>query len=161
MQTAPPSTWTVSPRNSDAEQRLTRELGVGNLLAQVLVARGLSETESARKFLNPSMDELHDPKLLPDYLPAKEVLLEAREQKLPIFVHGDYDVDGVTSAALLTRFLENIGCVVTTHVPHRQREGYGIHEMAVEYAHSAGAKVFLTCDCGTAANAQVQLAKFH
>lgn len=136
-------------------------LGIGAVLARVLAARGVTDLEAARRFLNPDVADLHDPRLLPDYVPAQDVLLDARDRKLPIFVHGDYDVDGVTSAALLTRYLQNIGCEVTTHVPHRQREGYGIHTMAVDYAQSVGAKVFLTCDCGTAAIAQVELAKSH
>ncbi len=117
------------------------------------------DVEAATRYLNPSLENLHSPESLPDYLPSRDVLLDAKDRKLPIFVHGDYDVDGVTSAALLSRFLENIGCAVTTHVPHRQREGYGIHSMAVDFAKEAGAEVFLTCDCGTAAIAQVEKAK--
>src|SRR5579862_9061871 len=156
-----PPIWSVLPRDPEAEARLATGLGIGSILSRVLVARGIIDVEKARKFLKPTLDDLHDPSLLPDYLAGRDVLLDARDRKLPIFVHGDYDVDGVTSAALLTRYLQNVGCVVTTHVPHRQREGYGIHTMAVDYANSVGARVFLTCDCGTAAIAQVELAKSH
>jgi single-stranded-DNA-specific exonuclease len=136
-------------------------LGIGPLLAKVLVARGITDEAEASRFLNPSLENLHSPASLPDYSAARDVLLDARDRRQSIFVHGDYDVDGVTSAALLTRFLENIGCAVTTHVPHRQREGYGIHTMAVEFAKEAGAEVFLTCDCGTGAIAQVEQAKAY
>jgi len=160
VETSPPR-WSVLPRDLAAEATLERELGIGSLLARVLVARGLTDPAEASRFLKPEIENLHDPRLLPDYDRARDVLLDARDRKLSIFVHGDYDVDGVTSAALFTRYLQNIGCEVTTHVPHRQREGYGIHMMAVEYAKEAGAEVFLTCDCGTAAIAQVELARSH
>ncbi|MHB8636324.1 MAG: single-stranded-DNA-specific exonuclease RecJ, partial [Fimbriimonadaceae bacterium] len=139
-----PTQWSVAERDPQAEARLVQGLGIGGILARVLVSRGITDVQEAKHFLNPAIEDLHDPKLLPDYAAARDVLLDARDRKLQIFVHGDYDVDGVTSAALLTRYLENVGCAVSTHVPHRQREGYGIHTMAVEYAKSAGAQVFLT-----------------
>lgn len=153
--------WSVRDLDASAAEALASELGIGSLLARVLACRGLTDAAGVRRFLESNPADLHDPRLLPDYTPAQNILLDARDRKLSIFVHGDYDVDGVTSAALLTRYLENIGCTVSTHVPHRQREGYGIHTMAVDYAHEIGAKVFLTCDCGTAAIAQVELAKSY
>ncbi len=149
----------LGERDRDAESRLMRELGIPRLLAAVLVARGFDEPETASEFLNPSLDSLADPSLLPDYEPAKNVLLGAIERKEKIYIHGDYDVDGVTSAALFTRFLEKIGADVHVHVPHRMKEGYGIHLKAVEEAKSLGAKVFLTCDCGISAHEQVLAAR--
>ena len=135
------------------------ELGISSLAAAVLIARGLSEPAEAHAFLNPSLDDLHDPALLPDYAAARDAILGARERKETIFIHGDYDVDGVTSAALLSRFLTKIGCNVVTHVPHRMKEGYGIHSSSVDAAVEAGAKLFLTCDCGVSALEQVERAR--
>jgi single-stranded-DNA-specific exonuclease len=150
--------WIVRSRNAPAEARLQREIGVTPLLAALLVARGWTEPAEAEKFLNPQLSDLHDPALLPDYAPARDCILGARERKEIIYVHGDYDVDGVTSAAIFTRFLRKIGCQVVAHVPHRMKEGYGIHPNAVEDAHEQGAKLFLTCDCGGGAVAQVEQA---
>lgn len=147
------------PRNPEAEARLRSELGVGSLLAATLVAHGYSEPIEAERFLNPKLDDLGDPKLLPDFDEACKAILGAKERGDRIYVHGDYDVDGMTSAALLYRFLGKIGCDVKVHVPHRIKEGYGIHQTAVEEAREMGAKLFLTCDCGVAAIPQVELAR--
>jgi single-stranded-DNA-specific exonuclease len=102
---------------------------------------------------------LHDPALLPDYRVAADAILGAKERGELIFVHGDYDVDGVTSAAIFDRFLKKIGCNVKTHVPHRMKEGYGIHSSAVDAAIAEGAKLFLTCDCGSGALEQIKKAR--
>jgi len=153
--------WIVRPRDASAEAALQGELGVSPLLAALLVSRGWTDAVEAEKFLNPRLADLHDPKLLPDYAAARDCILGARERKEIIYVHGDYDVDGVTSAALLTRFLRKIGCQVVAHVPHRMREGYGIHPDAVEDAREQGAKLFLTCDCGGGALTQVEQANAY
>lgn len=158
MSDLPAARWNVSVRNRSAEELLQRELGIPSLLAAVLAQRGYTDPEQANQFLNPSLDQLHSPSLLPDYEAARDAILGARDRKELIFVHGDYDVDGVTSAAMFNRFLQAIGCNVRTHVPHRMREGYGIHAMAVEAAREAGAKLFLTCDCGVSAHDQVDQA---
>lgn len=136
-----------------------RELGVPSLVAAILVRRGITDLQEADRFLNPSLDQLHDPTLLPDYAAARDTILGAKERNELIFIHGDYDVDGVTSAALLSRFLTKVGCNVHTHVPHRMKEGYGIHLNAVAAAKEIGAKLFLTCDCGVSAHEQVKMAR--
>jgi single-stranded-DNA-specific exonuclease len=134
---------------------LIQELKIGPLLAKLLVARGFSSPESATQFLNPSLDDLRDPYLLPDMGKAVKALMAAKEANEKIFIHGDYDVDGVTSTALLHRFLRKCGWQVESHTPHRTKEGYGIHPSAVPRAKETGARVFLTCDCGIAALSQI------
>lgn len=153
------SNWSVGQRDAAAEQVLQRELGIPSIVAALLVLRGMAEPEEAHKFLNPSLDDLLPPQTLPDYTIARDLILEARDRKDLIYIHGDYDVDGVTSSAILNRFLSKIGCVVFTHVPHRMKEGYGIHRTAVEEAIRLEAKVFLTCDCGISAHEQVEMAR--
>lgn len=150
--------WIVPDRNYDAESVLQRELGVRALLASVLVRRGLTDPEQASTFLQPKLSQLHSPKLLPDYEPAVREILGAKERNELIFIHGDYDADGVSSTALFSRFLTKIGCRVHTHVPHREKEGYGIHSSMVQEAKHLGAKLFLTCDCGISAHEQVEMA---
>lgn len=151
--------WLASPRNREAEVELQNALKIPSVVAAILVQRGVSDPEKAYEFLNPSLDSLHDARLLPDFHNACKAILGAKERGERIYVHGDYDVDGVTSAAIYQRFLSKIGCQVQAHVPHRMREGYGIHELAVEEAKSVGAKLFLTCDCGTSAHRQIELAR--
>lgn len=150
--------WTVKPTDPLAAEALVSALGIRPLVARLLVQRGITEPEQAHKFLNPSLDDLHDPKLLPDYDAAASAIQGAIERKEKIFIHGDYDVDGVTSASLLTRCLKRLGADVTTHVPHRVKEGYGIHVSAVDRASEIGAKLFLTCDCGSSAITQIERA---
>lgn len=142
-----------------AEEVLQRELGIQRLLAAALVERGITEPESASEFLNPSLDSLHDPRLLPNCEEAVGILMEAREKRQRVFVHGDYDVDGVTSTALWARALRRLGFDVVAHVPHRIKHGFGVHEDAVFEAMQQGAKVLLTCDCGSSAIEAVKRAK--
>lgn len=142
-----------------AEATLQRELGIQRLLAAALVDRGIDDAESANEFLNPSLDSLHDPKLLPNCEEAVRILMEAREKGQRVFVHGDYDVDGVTSTAIWARALRRLGFDVVPHVPHRIKHGFGVHEDAVFEAMQQGAKVLLTCDCGSSAIGAVKRAK--
>lgn len=157
MATTIPSLWRVNNRDEEAESALREALGVGGLVATVLAQRGFGPAE-AEKFLHAGIDQLHSPKLLPDYEKARDEILGAMERKERIYIHGDYDVDGVTSAAILTRCLRNMGADVHVHVPHRVKEGYGIHPMAVQEAKDVGASLFLTCDCGIVAHDQIRQA---
>lgn len=154
-----PAQVRTKARNRDAESTLIDALGIPRLAAAVLVGRGITEPDDALAFLYPDLNALGDPARLPDFASAADVVLGAIERKERIYVHGDYDVDGVTSAALFSRFLKKVGADVYTHVPHRMKEGYGIHLLAVEEARQMGAKVFLTCDCGIGAHEQVQAAR--
>ncbi|MCC6403151.1 MAG: single-stranded-DNA-specific exonuclease RecJ [Fimbriimonadaceae bacterium] len=156
---AVPARWEFLPRDASAEAVLCRELGIPTIVAATLVTRGVTEPEAAHRFLHPCLDQLHSPWLLPDIREAVSVLAWARENKAPIFVHGDYDVDGVTSTSLFTRFLRKIGCEVRPHVPHRVTEGYGIHMDSIKAAHAAGAQVMLTCDCGSGAYEPIRAAR--
>ena len=150
--------YEIGERNEAEEARLAGELGVSILLAAALRARGINDESQARAYLLPSLDSLGDPELLPDFARAAEILLAARESKGLVFVHGDYDADGVTSSALFDRFLRAIGCNVHTFVPDRMVDGYGVHGRAVEMAREMRAEVLLTCDCGVSAFEALELA---
>lgn len=139
-------------------QALVNEFGIRTSLASCLVGRGIDDPEQASAFLNPSLDDLHDPALLPDYTPARDILLGAIESKKPILINGDYDADGVTSTALLTRSLTRMGADVRPTVPQRS-DGFGISAEAVKEGHKQGAKVLLSCDCGSSSLHSVAVAK--
>ena len=145
------------PKQEDVE-RLTNDLNISNLLAATLIVRGIISSDDARKFLSPKLADLHQPSLLPDYDLAIQAIRKAGDASDKIFVHGDYDVDGVTSAALIARCLDKLGYQVSAKVPHRQ-QGFGVHIDAVTEAANWGAKLLITCDCGTASLDQVKAAR--
>jgi len=138
----------VAPEDREAAARLQKALGCTPLAARLLVNRGLTTAEAADSFLNPSVTHLSDPFLLPDAEAAAERIKQALHRKERIFVHGDYDGDGVTSAALWTRLLEKLGADVRVHVPHRHRDGYDMRSKFVAQAKEEGAQLIVTTDCG-------------
>lgn len=152
------SIWEFQPTDELAAAQLTAALNLDPIVARLLTQRGYTDPTSAEAFLNPQLSSLTNPKLLPDFEAAKNTLFAAREKGEKIYIHGDYDVDGVTSAAILYRFLNATGFIVEGHVPHREAEGYGIHIDTVKRAHASGAKLILTCDCGTSSHTQLQAA---
>ncbi|MBS1719536.1 MAG: single-stranded-DNA-specific exonuclease RecJ [Armatimonadetes bacterium] len=154
-----PKHWNFNEPDPAIVDQVAQALGIRRLLAQILVGRGFTDVAGIKHFLEPSLDDLHDPFLLPDINPAVDAILKAHADKELVFVHGDYDADGVTSSAIFEKFLRSLGCNVTTHLPHRIREGYGIHPDTVRRAADEGAKLLLTCDCGISAHDPVALAR--
>ncbi len=106
-------------------------------------------SEMEAKFFVPSLADLHDPFLLPDMEKAVERILEAREKHERIIIFGDYDVDGVSSTAILVRFLTEIGCIVSYRLPHRVHDGYGLKEYFIDELAQKEVKLVITVDCGT------------
>ncbi|MBI2946830.1 MAG: single-stranded-DNA-specific exonuclease RecJ [Verrucomicrobia bacterium] len=148
--------WSVAPPQAELADVLARALSISPLLAQCLINRGLSEPEPARRFLQPRLKNLSDPSLLPGMDSAVERLTRARELKEPVVVFGDYDVDGVTSAALLLEVLEQLGWRVHCYLPHRLEEGYGLSQEAVENCLAKfPTSLLLAVDCGSTAVAPI------
>jgi single-stranded-DNA-specific exonuclease len=142
-----------------AEAALQIELGAHPIMARLLVQRGLTTPEAAEAFLNPALDRLHDPFLLPDIEVACDRLKRALASKEKILVHGDYDGDGLTSAALWTRTLRSLGGNVDVFVPHRKRDGYDIRAPKIEEAKRDGVSLIVTTDCGIQRVAEVEQAR--
>ena len=144
--------WIV--REHDAQQvgSLARALNVSPTIAALLISRGCADELSARKFLKPSHDQLHDPYLMKGVREAVSRLLKAIDDGEPILVYGDYDVDGTTGTAVLLRALNLLGARTGFHVPHRFTEGYGIQQPALEKAWAEGYKLVLSVDCGIRAH---------
>ena len=143
--------WDVIENDNAAAKRLSKKAGVPIVVAQLLLNRGVSTAEEVKMFLNPSLSDMHDPSLLPDMDIGVERLAKAVESGEKICIHGDYDVDGVTSTALLVRTLSALNANVEYRLPHRQKEGYGIKTAAVEELSANGVGVIVTCDCGITA----------
>jgi single-stranded-DNA-specific exonuclease len=143
--------WRCAPEALDQRDELARALGVSSTVAGLLIARGCADPETAHRFLFPSLDDLHDPFLLPDMDAAATRLALAIERRERILVHGDYDVDGITSTALLTRVLRALGANVDHFVPDRREDGYDLRVHSVQRAAKQGVQLIVTVDCGIVA----------
>ena len=111
---------------------LRRERGLSELVTTCLVNRGIVTTESTDTFLDPRLRSLSDPMVLPDIRLAIDRLFLARERNEPVVIFGDYDVDGVTSTAILTEVFTTLGWRCSQYLPHRRDEGYGLSQAGVE-----------------------------
>ncbi|HXT10028.1 MAG TPA: single-stranded-DNA-specific exonuclease RecJ [Candidatus Angelobacter sp.] len=144
--------WTVAPPQPLLTGQLANALKISPLLAQCLVNRGFSEAEHIADFLQPRLKNLTDPFLLPNMAAAVERLFQARERQEPIVIFGDYDVDGVTSTALLVEVLGRLGWQANYYLPHRMDEGYGLSQDAVENClKKFPTTLLLAVDCGSTA----------
>ncbi len=148
----PNKQWTVAEQQHGNADEFVLTLGVHPVTARLLMRRGLRTPAEALNFLSPQLDSIHDPLLLPDAEKTVDRIVKAINDKQTIFVHGDYDVDGVTSAALLTRVLTKLGASVVPFVPSRARDGYGVRLETAQRAHAEGAGLMLTADCGISAH---------
>ena len=129
-------------------QQLSIELDVSPVTARLLCIRGLGDLEQARRFLSPSLDDLHDPFALTGMQPAVDRILGAIERRERIAIHGDYDVDGVTSTVILRRALELLGADVTHFIPERLRDGYGLQPASLDRLSADGVRLVISVDCG-------------
>ena len=139
-------------------KRLADELTISPVLAQVLVLRGVDTHDKARAFFRPSLDDLHDPKLMHGMSAAVERIVKALEAREQITVYGDYDVDGTNGTALLWTFLRSVGANVHYHIPDRIKEGYGLSIAGIDRVIASGTKILLAVDCGVTAVEQVEYA---
>src|SRR5215213_7354436 len=153
--------WIVREHDSHQSNALARSLGVSEIVARLLVARGCRDEQAARRFLNPSHDQLHDPLLMLDMQKSVERLLSAIDRKESILIYGDYDVDGTTGTVVLRRALDLLGARTGYHVPHRFTEGYGIQQAALEKAMADGYKLVVSVDCGIRAHEPLIWAREH
>src|SRR5580765_3412175 len=147
MPIAPPK-WDTLASDDAAAERLAAALNVAPIVARLLCQRGYSDPELAARFLNPSLEHLHDPMMLADMPIAVERILAAIARKERIAIHGDYDVDGVTSTVILRRSLELLGADVVHFIPERLKDGYGLQPAAIERLHADGVALIVSVDCG-------------
>ncbi len=150
--------WQVRP-SSDKALTLAGELKVSPILAQVLLNRQLHDAEIARSFLSPKLADLLEPESMPGVTDAVKRIREAIENGEKISIYGDYDVDGITSTAILWHLLKMLDANVDYYIPHRIDEGYGLNVEAVRQLADGGTNLMVTVDCGITAVKEVQLAK--
>lgn len=149
--------WSLAPAQPALASFLAKALNISPLLAQCLLNRGFSEPEPIVRFLQPRLQQLADPFLIPNMRAAVERLFEARTRGERLVIFGDYDVDGVTSTALLSEVLTALGWRVDTYLPHRMDEGYGLSRAGVENClNRFPVSLLLAVDCGSTAVETIQ-----
>lgn len=156
--TARRKVWTYEPVNADGARSLSEALGISEASATVLVRRGQTSPESARLFLAPRMDQLHDPFLMRDMDRATARILQAIRERERILIYGDYDVDGTTAVVILKKALEFLGASVSYYIPERLVDGYGMRDEPLERARDDGYRLIISVDCGIRSHAVVETA---
>lgn len=150
--------WKIYETNPRLREAIASELGVSPLLAQILVNRNIRTPEDAHFFLFGDLSSCHDPFLFKDMDKAVARIQKAVQGKEKILIYGDYDVDGITSIALLFFILCKMGACVETFIPNRLEEGYGLNLRAVELAREKGVSLLITVDCGINSLKEVEYA---
>ncbi len=151
--------WTIKKENPKLRERISKNLGISPLTAQLLINRGIGNEAEANLYLNSTLFDLPSPYLMKGMDKAVERIKRAIEKKEKIAIYGDYDVDGVTSTALFYTFLKGLGADVIFYNPDRMKEGYGVNIEAVQRLAEAGATLFISGDCGITAVKEVEEAK--
>ena len=153
LRARPRARWLL-PTEPDAAAvaLLEDELRLPPALCRLLAVRGFALPDDAKTYLRPRLDQLHDPNCFTDMDRAVERLVVALREHQTILVHGDYDVDGISSTTIMVRTIRTLGGVAVPFIPQRLRDGYDLTDAGVRAAHEHGARLVVTCDCGTSAH---------
>lgn len=144
----PAARWADPTADSGAIERLQTALQIPRMVASVLVARGYADAAAAKAFLNPSLEQLHDPLAMEDLERAVTRLQTAIRLQEPILIYGDYDVDGTASIVILKKAIELLGGVADFHIPHRVKDGYGMRSEVIGRAAESGIRLIISVDTG-------------
>ena len=140
--------WFLNRTNAEFISYLSRSASISPIFSQILISRGIKTAAETQDFLNPGIAGLSDPFDLQGVKEAVERIKVARKQGERVFIHGDYDADGLTATAIMVSALRTAGLDVHYFIPHRMTHGYGFNIVGVETAKKAGAKLIITVDCG-------------
>ena len=151
--------WNILAADTATVQSLQDSLKIHPILCELLVQRGITDFEAAKKFFRPSLDHLHDPWLMKDMDKAVQRIEAAVKNAENVLVFGDYDVDGTTSVATLYQFLQKLTENVDYYIPHRYKEGYGVSKIGIDYAKETGIQLIISVDCGIKSIELVEYAK--
>jgi single-stranded-DNA-specific exonuclease len=148
-----------TPSDKNEIERLKQELnGIPADFAALLLQRGITSLDTAKLFFYPDLNHLWNPLLMKDMNEASDRLCRAISSREPVFLLGDYDVDGTTSVSMMTLVLESLGVPVFYHIPDRYKEGYGVSFKGIDVAAASGAKLLITLDCGIRSVEQMRYA---
>ncbi|HTJ20995.1 MAG TPA: single-stranded-DNA-specific exonuclease RecJ [Gemmatimonadaceae bacterium] len=152
----PKARWLFPPEPArDVVAGLQQELRLPEAICRLLAARGYGAPDDAKAYLRPRLDHLHDPNGLTDLDRAVERIVRALRESETVLVHGDYDVDGICSTTLMVRTLAMLGGNPVPFIPRRLEDGYDLTDAGVRAARDCGARLVITCDCGTSALAPI------
>lgn len=154
--------WNYTPPNSqqrEAAKALAQELTISPILGQLLLDRGITTADEAKKFFRPKLSDLHNPFLMKDMEIAVKRLNQALVNKERILVYGDYDVDGTTAVALVYKFIQQFYSNIDYYIPDRYDEGYGVSIKGIDAAYDMGVKLIIVLDCGIKAVNEIAYAK--
>ncbi|MBF0571890.1 MAG: single-stranded-DNA-specific exonuclease RecJ [Candidatus Omnitrophica bacterium] len=140
--------WDIQLQNPQLQKIISEALGIHPIISQLLINRQITSVNQAKMFLSADMHSLHNPFLLTDMDRAVARIEQAKKKSEKILIYGDYDVDGVTSSALLRRLFNHLGIQTINYIPHRMEEGYGLNQEVAEFAKSQGVHLLITVDCG-------------
>ena len=151
--------WEYYQTDENEVEKIKSDNNISELLAKVLVNRGFKEKKEIDKFLYPKIEDLNNPFLLNDMNIAVERILQSKERGEKVTVYGDYDVDGITSIAVLVKFFRELGIDIEYYLPSRLEEGYGLNNDALLKIKNNGTDLLITVDCGISAYNEVEYAK--
>ncbi len=155
------ATWNLVPTDLAAAERLQSELNIPLLFCQLLIQRGILNIDDARVFFRHDLNNTHNPFLMKDMDLAVERLDAALQNNERILLYGDYDVDGTTSVALMFAFLSRLHSNLDYYLPDREKEGYGVSLLGVEYARETGCSLIIAMDCGIKGHKPIALARTY
>lgn len=142
--------------NIDLARDLSSDLGISSVVAQVLINRGIKNSKEAEKFLNPKLEYLLDPYDFREMPKAVSIIKKAADNKDKVLIFSDYDVDGLTSLALLENTFSKLGADTLHYIPNRMKEGYGLNDNIIELCRKENVKVLVTADCGTNSDEEIK-----
>jgi single-stranded-DNA-specific exonuclease len=151
--------WRWMPTDTRALEDLARSANISPIVAQLLLARGISEPSQVAAFLDPKLTDLRDPELLPGVPRAADLLHRSIVEKKPIVIYGDYDADGMTATSILIGCLRQLNADVTYYVPNRLEDGYGLSSEAIQKLAERGKKTIVSVDCGIGAINEAKLCR--
>lgn len=150
--------WRIKPTDPSAQKRIAAELNVSNVTAQLLANRGITDLKSAADFMGCSLASCHDPFLMKGMEKAVGRIRKAILGKEKILIYGDYDVDGMTSVAMVYSALKSLGADASYYIPNRLEEGYGLNTGAIKRAQRENVSLIITVDCGITSFKEIEYA---
>jgi single-stranded-DNA-specific exonuclease len=158
--TLPTSKWKLKEAgDKNAEKLLSKEFGIHPVISQILVNRGIQDIEVVRRYLYPSLNDLHSPFLMKDMKKGVSRLLKAIHEKEKIIIYGDYDADGITSVVILYKFIKEVTPNIDYYIPDRINEGYGLKIPAIDKFKKNNVSLIITVDCGISDVEQIAYAQ--
>jgi single-stranded-DNA-specific exonuclease len=155
----PATRWRLREENKDIEDTLIREHGLNPIVSRVLMSRDIVDPDDVRRYLSPSLRDLHNPFLMQDMKKAIDRLIRAIYRQEKVVIYGDYDADGITSVVVLLHFLRRIHSDCRYYIPDRITEGYGLNRLAIDRLRSEGVSLIVTVDCGISDHEEIAHAR--